>query len=83
MTSSNCGLLCEYLSDFEAANRGTLPVVQISAQIGWQGKNGREGFLLGRRLILPTGEIVETGADDTDQPAFEKMLASFTPEGGK
>jgi uncharacterized protein (DUF927 family) len=67
VTSFNSGALCRYLSDFEAANRATLPVVRIASQLGWQGKNGQDGFLLGRNLILPTGEMVDTGASEDEQ----------------
>jgi uncharacterized protein (DUF927 family) len=72
VTSFNSGALCRYLSDFEAVNRAILPVVRISAQLGWQGKNGRDGFLLGRCLILPNGEIAGTGDTEEDQATAAK-----------
>ena len=49
------GELVDYLHDLEAANRQQLPRIRVSSRLGWQGKNGEEGFLCGYALIPPDG----------------------------
>lgn len=51
VTSVNSRTLVKYLEDFESANLANLPSVRVSGRMGWQGENGRDGFLWGRNLI--------------------------------
>ena len=65
VSSDNAGDLVKYLNDLEAANRQQLPCIRVSSRLGWQGKNGEEGFLWGYHLIPPDGgEPIVTDIDD-------------------
>jgi putative DNA primase/helicase len=46
-----------YLHAFEAENYHLLPQLQISSHLGWQGPQGRRGFLWGRTLIRRAGRL--------------------------
>ncbi len=49
--------IAAYLHQLEAINIATLPQMRVSDHMGWQGKDGRKGFLWGRKLISPYGEL--------------------------
>jgi hypothetical protein len=51
VTSNNSKSLVQYLDDFEAQNLDRLPTAAVSHKMGWQGKDGNNGFLWGRTLI--------------------------------
>ncbi|MGA2619866.1 MAG: DUF927 domain-containing protein [Thermoguttaceae bacterium] len=51
VTSNNASLVVQYLADFEAYNLETLPRSQVARQLGWQGRDGRDGFLWGATLL--------------------------------
>lgn len=53
VTSQNAGELVQYLSEYEALNREHYPKTHVSHRLGWQGDEGRGGFLLGHELIAP------------------------------
>jgi putative DNA primase/helicase len=63
--SDNTKDLTRYLRHLENANFDRLPTARVSSQLGWQGKDGADGFLWGRTLLHPDGE--EQGALDLDE----------------
>ncbi len=68
VSSGTAGELVDYLHDLEAANRRQLPCVRVSSRLGWQGKNGEEGFLWGFALIPPDGgEPIVTDLDEDSE----------------
>lgn len=69
VTSGTSGDLASYLAAFEAANIALLPRAHVSRQMGWQGEDGRLGFLWGRTLIRPDGE--QTAMVDLERLAPE------------
>lgn len=58
VTSGNASELVPYLDALEAANQDLLPSARVSSHLGFQGDRGERGFLVGRTLILPTGDEV-------------------------
>lgn len=97
VNSGNAGALVDYLGDFDTANIDDLPHGRTSAQMGWQGKNGSEGFLWGRRLLrasqpIPDGEtsVKELRPEDWPKDGVmfrgadvgdEELAEGFTPSG--
>lgn len=61
--SGNAADLVRYLSAFESTNRRALPTAHTTGRLGWQGRRGELGFLLGRRLFTPDGVLEGDGAD--------------------
>lgn len=51
--SNNARDLVQFLADFEATNLEALPEARVSSAMGWQGRDGRDGFLWGRAHLLP------------------------------
>jgi hypothetical protein len=51
VTSNNARTLVQFLDDYEAANLDSLPLVGVTHKMGWQGDDGKDGFLWGRTLI--------------------------------
>jgi len=68
VADDNSRPLVGYLHRFEAMNRPKLPCAAVSSHLGWQGKDGEAGFLAGRTLILPDGEIEDTRLVDNEKP---------------
>lgn len=58
--SDNARKLTKYLAEAEALNWSTLPTTHVSAHLGWQGRDGEHGFVVGRALITSGGESIET-----------------------
>ena len=54
VTSNNAAELVQFLADFEALNLEILPNARTTEQLGWQGDEGRDGFLLGRQFVTAT-----------------------------
>lgn len=48
VTSNNAASLVQYLADFEAKNATVFPEARVTATMGWQGRDGADGFLWGR-----------------------------------
>jgi hypothetical protein len=76
VTSGNAGELVDYLGNFDTANIKTLPNGKTSAQMGWQGRTGSEGFLWGRRLLTAGQPIPDTEID------LEEIRPEDWPEDG-
>jgi hypothetical protein len=57
--SNNAAGLTKYLEAVEAANYAGLPTAHVSSHLGWQGRNGEHGFLVGRTLISSSGEVIQ------------------------
>ena len=57
VTSGNSAALVDFLAAFEAENIKILPRARVASQLGWVGKDGKGGFLLGRQFIGPKGEL--------------------------
>ena len=55
VSSANAADVVKYLQELEAANRTLLPCLRVSSHLGWQDKDGRDGFLWGHSLIPPDG----------------------------
>ncbi len=60
--------LVGYLHRLEAYNRRQLPCAAVSSHLGWQGEEGANGFLCGRTLVLPDGEIASAAVLDVEHP---------------
>jgi hypothetical protein len=58
--SNNTAGLTKYLEAAEVANYATLPTAYVSSHLGWQGRNGEYGFLVGRTLVGTDGRIIQT-----------------------
>jgi hypothetical protein len=58
--SNNTAGLTKYLEAAEVANYATLPTAHVSSHLGWQGRNGEHGFLVGRTLIASSGRVIQT-----------------------
>ncbi len=56
VNSNNARLVVQYLADFEAANLDCLPMANVSHRMGYQGTDGRLGFLWGTTLITADGQ---------------------------
>lgn len=54
VTSNNAGDLIAYLSDFEQANDGAIPVVQSVARLGWLKRNEFFPFSVGEEIEFET-----------------------------
>ncbi len=72
VTSNTAKELVQYLADFESFNLANLPVSKVSCQLGWQGKDGTDGFLLGHQLITE-----ETENEDVTNPKTTKQNICF------
>jgi putative DNA primase/helicase len=81
VSSGNAALLVKFLQTFEAANIERLPVARVSSRMGWQGKDGADGFLWGHTLITP--DEVQQGQDLDDLPPerWEENPIAFRGEG--
>jgi hypothetical protein len=82
VNSNNAKTLIQFLGEYEAENLARIPAVQVSRRLGWQGKDGRNGFLWGRQLIAakgatkrqPQAEAIQfRGSDEGD----EQIAAGF------
>jgi putative DNA primase/helicase len=51
VNSLNSSLVVQYLADYEVHNQELLKPDATSDQLGWQGQNGNDGFLLGRTFL--------------------------------
>jgi putative DNA primase/helicase len=65
----NAAEIVGYLHKLEGINRQQLPCARVSARLGWQGRKLESGFLAGRSLILPRGEVVTTINPEEVAPA--------------
>lgn len=65
VTSGSSAELVTYLARFEKTNISMLPVANVSAHLGWQGEEGKYGFLLGKTLFRPDGG--EVNQDDLNE----------------
>lgn len=66
--SANARDLATWLDRFETINFLRLRTASVSSHLGWQGQKGEHGFLWGRRLILPTGEVTDPIQLDRIEP---------------
>jgi hypothetical protein len=55
VNTNNARMMVQYLADFEAANMDVLPMANVSRKLGFQGRDGKLGFLWGRTLITAKG----------------------------
>lgn len=72
VTSNNAKAIVQFIDDYLAANLAHLPSVCISSRMGWQGNEGEQGFLWGRRLIT------EAGIDPADVSGAIRFAGSST-----
>ena len=77
VTCKNAGALIEYLGEFEAVNLMALPRAQVSQQMGWQGTDGRSGFLWGRVLLQPGLEAEAVDLDSLPLDGCNHELVAF------
>jgi hypothetical protein len=78
VTSNTARRMVDYLAAFEAANP-QLPVQRVSSHLGWQGKDGADGFLWGHTHLATeaTPPIKFRGL----APGDEQLAAGFTSAG--
>lgn len=81
VTSANALAVVKYLADFEAVNQEILPQTKITTHMGWQGKDGTQGFMLGRNHHTsqtdPGEKIIFQGADSGD----DQLAETFKQDG--
>lgn len=78
VTSGDAKEQVDYFAKFEAENFSELPVARTTSHLGWQGRNGDAGFLIGHRFIKPDGEEIEV---DGTADSFEWSGESITFRG--
>ena len=80
--SGNAKILSQYLLDFESANMNILPVQKTASNLGWQGENGKFGFLLGEQLIGTSDEAMVkfSATDQGNLQAINAVKSSGTLE---
>jgi hypothetical protein len=76
--SGTAAALAHFLAEYELANLCRMPAARVTSQLGWQGREGRDGFLWGRVLITAEGE------SDPDAPgdAGDEQLGAGFHRGG-
>lgn len=80
--SENAKTLSSYLYHMDARNDASLPTHHIASHLGWQGEQGRLGFLWGRELLGPdAGAVTFRGRDAGDDQAVDGFHAHGTMEG--
>lgn len=81
VSSVNAKHIINYLTDFDSINRGFIPALTVSEQIGWQ----KKGFLLGDIYINGKGEetteIRFQGADLGENQLIDSIHVNGTLEG--
>ena len=74
VNSGNAAEMVAYVAAYESSNPG-IPKQGVSHAMGWQGKDGKDGFLWGRRLLRAEEdedtEINTKGATDAWQGEFQ------------
>jgi putative DNA primase/helicase len=73
VNSINARTLIQYLTDYEAENITHLTVVAVSHKMGWQGGDGKDGFLWGRNLITAH----RIAADDDQEEGQDRKRVRF------
>lgn len=53
----NARELAKWLDDLEARNADTIPRAHHTSRLGWQGEGGGLGYMWGRTLLTPDGDI--------------------------
>ncbi|MCZ2341162.1 MAG: DUF927 domain-containing protein, partial [Bacteroidales bacterium] len=89
VNSINARTLVQYLDDYESANLDALPCVRVSGRMGWQGNNGKDGFLWGHNLVTADGIHFDGKSEQSAPPirfrgldAGEEQLAGGFRRGG-
>jgi hypothetical protein len=78
VSSNNVTGLTKYLADAEALNWSAMPTALVSSHLGWQGRHGDHGFLAGRTLVAPSGELIATARTlDTQGVTIPPGAVSF------
>lgn len=81
VTSRSAGDLVDWLAAFETVNLPKLARALVSRQMGWQGPEGKKGFLWGRTLIRPDATLAESpepfglSLDDTKRARRSQDIA--------
>lgn len=70
--SENKTRLAGYLTAFESQNIDRLPTIRMATQLGWVGKDGSMGFLLGRTHFPPNQEPVLNDITDSSSKTWVK-----------
>lgn len=71
--------LVEFFAAFEALNCD-LPQTVTTSHLGWVGSSDRPGFLWGRNLVLPDGEVImEAQVEKLPPDQWPEGLAFFEP----
>lgn len=84
VTSNNATDLVQFLMAFESTNLVILKTSKVTRQLGWQGKEGGGGFLLGQRHLLPTvkGDTTTTEVQFRGADVGDSQIADgFSCEG--
>lgn len=83
VAGDNSAKVAEYFHHLEAANFATLRSAKVSSHLGWQGDDGQLGFLWGRHLITPEGEITQPiNLEKIHPTAWEPSWVGFRGHGG-
>jgi hypothetical protein len=86
--SLNAPTIVNFLHDFEAANIDHLPASRVSSRLGWQGDDGKLGFLCGEQFLSPLttkkarqSVIRYQAPDDGDQQCARAFHGKGTVDG--
>jgi hypothetical protein len=77
VTSNNASELVQFLSEYEAINADIMPVAKVTGQMGWQGHEGTDGFLVGRSLITADGSHDPVDLQSLAPGAWPADLVTF------
>lgn len=81
VSSGNAGVASQWLMDFEWVNSSILTPHRVSRHLGWQGDDGKYGFLWGAKLVTKDG-IRSADTDSFETDGLEDFVAyQSTAEG--
>jgi putative DNA primase/helicase len=81
VAGANNSKLSDYLHKFEAENHANLPCALTSSHLGWQGEEGKAGFLWGRTMIGPDGNDTSTIQFRAYAEGDEQIAAGYQSAG--
>ena len=83
--SNNARDLVQFVADWEAANAAVLPEARVTTSMGWQGRDGEDGFMWGRSQLLP-GQAESSALALEDLPPSrwgERQVHLLIDDGGR
>ena len=86
VNTNNAPVFVDYLADFERDNLEMIPRSRIARRLGWFGRDGQDGFLCGRNLIVSSQDGLHVGEQDElefrgDDEGDEQIVDGIRAEG--